>query len=371
MGISNLMKALARLCPESIMVVQDLSRYSGKRFAIEVSTNMYRFRYGEDGRSVTTKEEDTPNGGEKCEDAAYLRRFLRQWQLMRSHNIEAVYVFDGAPPADKAPEIQRRKRARAALAEGIAEEEAAVSSLELSLRPKIPPHKEPGTLGAADKLRTARRYLVAKRGELEHKKKRLIIVRQEHYDALRRVFDRHGILYVNGDGDGEKTCAMLCHMGVADVVVSDDTDAIPYGAPVTLRCFDMPDKIPSEICLKSVLGGLNMSRDSLVDWCILCGCDFTGTVPGIGWKRAFDNITSHKDIESWLTSVAGCTYRQVACERCNYKSARERFISTPTEFAILIRRLPAELQSLVSAEYSGLTASKHEGDYNHDWVHTC
>jgi len=52
-----------------------------------------------------------------------------------------------------------------------------------------------------------------------------------------------------------------------------------------------------------VIEGLGISEDQFVDVCILCGCDYAGTIRGIGPTRALSLVQKHGSIEAVLASL--------------------------------------------------------------------
>jgi len=53
-----------------------------------------------------------------------------------------------------------------------------------------------------------------------------------------------------------------------------------------------------EIDTELVLKGMNLSYEQFVDLCIMCGCDYCGTIKGIGPKSALKLIREFKTIEA-------------------------------------------------------------------------
>jgi flap endonuclease-1 len=47
-----------------------------------------------------------------------------------------------------------------------------------------------------------------------------------------------------------------------------------------------------------MLKELELTQEQFVDLCILLGCDYTGTIPGIGYKRAYNFIKKYSTIEN-------------------------------------------------------------------------
>jgi|LauGreDrversion4_2_1035121.scaffolds.fasta_scaffold468327_2 flap endonuclease-1 len=46
-----------------------------------------------------------------------------------------------------------------------------------------------------------------------------------------------------------------------------------------------------------------MSQEEFIDLCILCGCDYTTNIPGIGPIKAFKYIEECKDIETIISKI--------------------------------------------------------------------
>jgi len=52
-----------------------------------------------------------------------------------------------------------------------------------------------------------------------------------------------------------------------------------------------------------VLEDLKMTMDQFIDLCVLMGCDYCGTIKGVGPKKAFELISEHGSIEKALTKI--------------------------------------------------------------------
>ena len=48
-----------------------------------------------------------------------------------------------------------------------------------------------------------------------------------------------------------------------------------------------------------VVSGLGITSDQFVDVCILCGCDYAGTIRGIGAVRALQLVQKHGAPHTW------------------------------------------------------------------------
>jgi flap endonuclease-1 len=68
--------------------------------------------------------------------------------------------------------------------------------------------------------------------------------------------------------------------------------------------FSEARKLPIlEFRLPDILAGLELTMPQFVDLCILCGCDYTDTIRGIGPKTALKLIKTHGTIESVIESL--------------------------------------------------------------------
>ena len=52
-----------------------------------------------------------------------------------------------------------------------------------------------------------------------------------------------------------------------------------------------------------MIKGLDMTHAEFVDMCILCGCDYTETIDGVGPVTAYKLIKEHKNIENVLKFI--------------------------------------------------------------------
>ncbi|SBT34007.1 endonuclease, putative [Plasmodium ovale wallikeri] len=107
--------------------------------------------------------------------------------------------------------------------------------------------------------------------------------------------------------DAEKECAIQCSHE-KDIVVSDDTDALAFGAPNLIR-FITNKKKRHIINKDELLSELNINYEQFIDFCILSGCDYSAKIPGIGPVKAYEIIKKYKKIETFLESSAFNKYK--------------------------------------------------------------
>jgi flap endonuclease-1 len=81
-------------------------------------------------------------------------------------------------------------------------------------------------------------------------------------------------------------------------------DSLAFGAPILLRGFTSKRNEPiTQINLAEVLESLYMTQEQFVDLCILCGCDYSPTIEGIGFTKAVKLMKELHSIEEILTFI--------------------------------------------------------------------
>lgn len=135
-----------------------------------------------------------------------------------------------------------------------------------------------------------------------------------------------GIPIIEAPGEAEAQCAVLCRKGLAYAVATEDADALCFGAPKVLRRLTFNDptgkNLVMVLTLDKILKALSMTMDQFIDFCILCGCDYCGTIKGMGPSTAFKFIKEHGTIEK---AIENLNTKYQLPEPFNYKRAREIF----------------------------------------------
>lgn len=129
---------------------------------------------------------------------------------------------------------------------------------------------------------------------------RLLRPTSEHFRKLRLLFDSMGYLHEDADHEAEAHCAKLTQLGRADIVLTDDTDSIIFGATNVIFNFFranmllygstselLPEEAPKIVSQADVLRALRFDRSQLVLFAIWAGCDFTEKIPKVGPVTAY------------------------------------------------------------------------------------
>ena len=92
-------------------------------------------------------------------------------------------------------------------------------------------------------------------------------------------------------------------MNLAFATASEDMDSLTFGTNFLLRGFNSKKEPICQIELKQVLQGFEMTHEEFIDLCILCGCDYTHSIGGIGPGTAYKLVKEHKTIEKVLEKI--------------------------------------------------------------------
>ena len=112
-----------------------------------------------------------------------------------------------------------------------------------------------------------------------------------------------GCPVIEAPGEAEAQCAAMCRMGLAWGTASEDMDSLTFGSSHLLRGFNSKKEPITQINLAAMLEGFDMNMDEFIDLCILCGCDYTHSIGGIGPVRAFTLMKEHGNIEEVLKII--------------------------------------------------------------------
>lgn len=217
--------------------------------------------------------------------------FYRTIRLVEN-GIKPVYVFDGKPPDMKAHQLNKRAERR----------EEAEKELQKAT--------EAGDTASVDKFN-----------------RRLVKVTKQHSEEAKQLLKLMGVPVVDAPCEAEAQCAALVKSGKVFAAATEDMDALTFGAPVLLRhlTFSEARKMPvQEFHLNNVLQGLELKQNEFIDLCILLGCDYCGSIRGVGPKRAIDLIRQHRTLDEVLKNIDTEKYQPPS--DWDYERARSLFM---------------------------------------------
>ena len=78
-------------------------------------------------------------------------------------------------------------------------------------------------------------------------------------------------------------------------IATEDMDALTFATPRLVRnlCTPVAQKVPiNEYDYDKVLEGLKLTQDQFIDFCILCGCDYCGSIKGMTLASLYTLVSS-------------------------------------------------------------------------------
>jgi flap endonuclease-1 len=267
-GIKGLTKLLQEEAPDCIRE-HALENYTGRKVALDASMCIYQFMFairqtGENGVAgqLTNDEGET---------TSHIQGIFNRTIRLLTAGIKPLYVFDGKPPTLKGGELAKRRDARA--------------KAEADLKEA----KEAGNVEDMNKYSG-----------------RLVKVLPQHNQECQQLLTLMGVPWIVAPCEAEAQCAQLVKDGHCYAAGTEDMDTLTFATPVLLRRLTAPasQKQPiMEITLDKVLSGLGLNYEQFVDLCILCGCDYSDSIKGVGPKTALKQIKRFKTIEAVIKNT--------------------------------------------------------------------
>jgi 5'-3' exonuclease len=118
---------------------------------------------------------------------------------------------------------------------------------------------------------------------------------------MKELLDILGIVNVQAEGEAETECYKLSDNDNVIGVFTIDTDIIAYGTKCMIQELNSSTfKYTTQALLEYYL---DLNRDSILDFCIMCGTDYNSNIPGIGPVKAYDYIRRYENVENVLLAV--------------------------------------------------------------------
>ena len=267
----------------------ELEDVAGQVVAIDAYNAIYQFL------SVIRQPDGKPLMDQRGRVTSHLAGLLYRNANFLELGIRPVYVFDGMPHKLKARTIMERSERRN---KAKREWEEAVEKGDY--------HK------AFSKATQSSR------------------ITNEVVESSRILLNYLGIPVVQAPEEGEAQAAYMALKGDVWAASSQDFDSLLFGAPRLVRNLtitgrrrnpgkDQSKEVPVEIIiLEKVLEQAKLSREQLIDVCILMGTDFNEGVMGIGPKKGLKLIQEHGSLEKVMALL------QVEIE--NFQEIRDIFL---------------------------------------------
>lgn len=248
----------------------------GKVLAVDAFNMLYQFL-------TTIRQRD---GAALVDDdgniTSHLNGLFYRCMKFLEHELRLVFVFDGKAPALKSLERAKRREVRE---QAQVAYDKAVANQDVALMKKY--------------------------------SSRLTHLTPEMVEESKALLDALGIPWIQAPSEGEAQAAHLVKKGDAYAVVSQDADALLFGAPLVIKNLSVAGKRkrtskfeyitiePEEISLTRTLNTLGVTQKQLIGLAILIGTDFNpGGVNGLGPKKGLKAVKEHgEDLEALFSSV--------------------------------------------------------------------
>ncbi|KAJ4894845.1 Exonuclease 1 [Raphanus sativus] len=224
----------------------------------------------------------------------HIQYCMHRVNLLRHHGVKPLLVFDGGPLPMKLEQENKRARSR---------KENLARALE---------HEANGNSSAA----------------YESYQKAVDISPSIAHDLI-QVLRQENVDYVVAPYEADAQMTFLAITNQVDAIITEDSDLIPFGCP---RIIFKMDKFghgvefqASNLPKNKELSLSGFSSQMLLEMCILSGCDYLQSLPGMGLKRAHTLITKFKTYDRVIKHLKYSTVSVPSLYEESFKKAMLTF----------------------------------------------
>tara|TARA_R110002074_G_scaffold402182_1_gene604305 strand:- start:1502 stop:2650 length:1149 start_codon:yes stop_codon:yes gene_type:complete len=304
MGIKNLNKMIKKYCKNSVKTIE-LTELTGEIVSIDTSIFLYKYQYN---------------------NAHYLLSFLKQIIKLLESGIIPFYVFDGKPPKEKNGTLMDR----------LSKKEQQYTKVELlkAIKNNVEIDVKKFVNKRIDKENVEKIYKELLKthvngedidAKIRNEKKKIIRVKKKHITDLMKLLDIMGIPYIKATNEAEIVCAQLSRNNIVCGCITEDSDYLTNSGDCLLRNFNFNNNTIIKYDYYKLIEELGLTKEQFVDFCILCGCDYTGKITGIGPIRAIQLIKQYKNIEKIVELINKGSTKYKVQDNFDYISSRKIF----------------------------------------------
>ncbi|XP_065882500.1 uncharacterized protein [Dysidea avara] len=256
MGITGLLPFL-----KGIQKQMNIASFCGKKVAVDAYCWLHRGAY-----SCPMQLVMGPNEGEKIESLPFLKYCVKRVKMLLDKGVTPIIVFDGSQlPIKSKTEAERRKRRKE--------------------------YREKGKALLRE----------GKRSDAYECFQKCIDVSPEMAHCFIKACHDMKVECIVAPYEADSQLAYLSMQGIVDLVITEDSDLLVFGCK---KVFFKMDEIGGGIVIDSDDFGsmkdgklTNFTLDEFRQMCILSGCDYLPSVPGIGLS------TAHKLMKKYARKV--------------------------------------------------------------------
>jgi 5'-3' exonuclease len=204
---------------------------------------------------------------------------------------------------------------------------------------------------------------------IRNAKRALMRPTDAHIDRTYNFLVASGCEVFTATYDAEELCAWLTRWGVVDAVVTEDSDALPFGATRVLFNWFSHDPDRGQpmfmVSLHKLLSATGLSMRQFQDACMLNKCDFLPTLNGISMQGALRLMWEYKSLPAILRALvdARLEYESLPPSKRKTKNPILRVPTRPTQAALQRREkerkaFSAAAKAAADAEAAGYPAMR-------------
>ena len=255
-----MMKIVQRYSPKAVKDIT-VSKLKGKKVAIDANHFIYRsVKALRRGMGKTTTKIKGRNGKIYEKDITHIYiMFIRLYGLL-DKGIKPIFVFDYSYPKMKEQCLVDRRK---------------------------------------EKAWYKKKYLLTKDEKTKKKYYSFCstITRKEYQDII-DLIKMFGIPYIFAHEEADSQCAYMSKKRMVDYVISDDADLLMFGCKNIVKNFTLNEKKKMKVVdLNAILKQTGLSMMAFIHLGLLMGSDYTETIPGIGYVKAYELIKKHRSIK--------------------------------------------------------------------------
>ncbi|RKP08427.1 PIN domain-like protein [Thamnocephalis sphaerospora] len=302
MGISGLLPLL-----KSVQRSVHVSSLAGQYVAVDAYVWLHRGAYGcaaELGLSKPTRK--------------YINYCMHHVGMLRHYGVIPVLVFDGAPLPAKAVTDEGRAERR---------KEGRKRALELH-------------------------HAGQKKLAHEHFRRSTNVTPQMAHELI-KALRKENVQYVVAPYEADAQLAYLSQKGLVSAVITEDSDALVFGCSrqVIFKMDQWGNGMEIRREELTATREIKLAGWSDVDfrrWCILSGCDYVKSLPGMGLRRAHKHVAQQKTLQGVLNSVQKDGFLVTEEYRQRFREAEltfmhQRVYDPETKRLVHLKALPEEL----------------------------
>ena len=325
MGIKNLTKLINEQTLDAIQPL-NIKQLKGKKIAIDTSIILYQYV-----TAIRSSGSDLLNADNKS--TSHIMGILTKTLNYLKADIIPIHIFDGSPSELKLNILKDRSKIKKNAIGKLLEVEEQIANKETTLE---------------------------EQNKLEQKK--ITLLKQSVSINKREITEAYEIVQLLGvpafyaKEEADSQCAYLSRNNLVDYVATEDMDLLTFGTNKIIKNF-MKNNMHI-VDLNTILSDGDLTMNEFIDICILLGCDYTDTITGIGYKKAFALIKKYSSIENLISTDHNIiNHKYILPENFRYVESREYFLNprhNPIDKDQLKLNVPRldELKRLLVDKYS-------------------